>query len=176
MRSSRRHARRQRGFTYVWLLLCVAALGLGLVQVVESASLASGREKERELLYIGQQFRQAIDSYQQASPDPKLRELPPSLQALLEDRRGGQLRRHLRKIYVDPMTGKAEWGLVRVGAAVAGVHSLSNQHPIKQENFEPADRALTGKQRYAEWVFAASAADAASLPAASASSTTPSSR
>lgn len=172
MPSYRDTAGGQRGFSYIWLLLAIAAMGLGLVQVVEVASLASAREKERELLYLGQQFRQAIDSYQQASPDPQRRELPPSLEALLEDRRGGQLRRHLRRICVDPMTGKAEWGLIRVGASVVGVHSLSNQRPVKQENFEPADTALTGKQRYAEWVFGASVpVGAAPLPSSSSSTT-----
>lgn len=171
MRTTRRDRSRQAGFAYVWLLLGIAAMGLGLVQVVEVASQATQRARERELLFIGQQFRQAFESYQQASPDPRARELPPSLEALLADRRTGQLRRHLRRIYVDPMTGKAEWGLVRAGAFVTGVHSLSSQRPIKQDNFEPDDAALAGKQRYAQWVFGVpvlAAAASAVAPGASA--------
>ncbi|HLO93245.1 MAG TPA: type II secretion system protein [Burkholderiaceae bacterium] len=171
MRTTRQGRQRLAGFAYVWLLLGIAAMGLGLVQVVEVASQATQRARERELLFIGQQFRQAFESYQQASPDPRARELPPSLEALLADRRTGQLRRHLRRIYVDPMTGKAEWGLVHAGSFVTGVHSLSSQRPIKQDNFGPDDAALAGKQRYAQWVFGVpvlAAAASAVAPGASA--------
>lgn len=43
------------------------------------------------------------------------------------------------------MTGKAEWGLVVVAGRVVGVHSLSQDMPIKVANFEPAEAAFAGR-------------------------------
>lgn len=59
----------------------------------------------------------------------------------------------MRRIYSDPVTGKAEWGLVVVAGRVVGVHSLSQDMPIKVANFEPAEAAFAGKEKYSEWVF-----------------------
>src|SRR5687767_15501109 len=54
---------RQAGFTYLAALFMAAALGAGLVAVGETWSHARQREKEAELLWIGEQFRQAIALY-----------------------------------------------------------------------------------------------------------------
>jgi hypothetical protein len=51
------------------------------------------------------------------------------------------------------MTGKAEWGLVRIGDRIIGVHSLSEDPVIKKDGFEPDLRLLAGKNTYAEWLF-----------------------
>ena len=55
-------ARRPRhaGFTYVGLLIAVAVLGVGLAAVGQVWSTAAAREKERELLFVGNQYRAAI--------------------------------------------------------------------------------------------------------------------
>jgi hypothetical protein len=36
---------------------------------------------------------------------------------------------------------------------IVGIHSLSEQRPIKQANFLDDDRGFNGKSRYADWVF-----------------------
>lgn len=138
------------GFSYLWVLLLVALMGVGLTVAAEVHSVASQRDKERELIAIGRQFSTAIGRYYESGAN---REFPMSLDDLLRDERVPGVRRHLRKIFVDPMTGKAEWGLVRFDGRIVGVHSLSKKKPIKQDGFEPADADLQKKSSYSEWVF-----------------------
>lgn len=61
---------------------------------------------------------------------------------------------HLRQAYPDPMTGKADWVLVRAGTGIAGVHSRSMREPFKQGGFDLRYRVFEGRKSYAEWVFA----------------------
>ena len=72
---------------------------------------------------------------------------------MLRDPRFANARRHLRRLYADPVTGKAEWGLLRQEGRIVGIHSLSPQLPIKQDNFLDEDASLRRKQRYADWHF-----------------------
>ena len=145
---------RQRGFTYLWVLLLVAFLGVGLTAAVQIDATAAQREREQELLAIGRQFQTALGRYVEQRPGGVAeRQYPATLDELLQDPRWPSLRRHLRKIFVDPMTGKAEWGLVLVGGRIAGVHSLSDRQPIKQDGFAPEQAGLRGKQKYSEWLF-----------------------
>lgn len=149
--------RDQSGFTYLWVLLTVALVGLGLSLAADVYTTSLQREKERELLAIGAQFRAAIASYyalglasRRASP---VDAYPTSLEDLLEDKRLPGLRRHLRKIFVDPMTGRNEWGLVKIGDRIVGVHSLSDRMPIQQANFDPDDVALNASSKLSDWWF-----------------------
>lgn len=144
---------RQAGFSYLWVLLLVAFMGVGLTVAVEIDSTVVQRDREKELLIIGRQFRTAIGRYYETQSPGGKREYPATLDDLLQDNRAPGIKRHLRKVFVDPMTGKAEWGLVRIGGRIAGVHSLSDKMPIKQDGFEAEDMNLRGKQKYAEWVF-----------------------
>lgn len=145
--------RYQYGFTYLWALLLVAVMGIGLSVAVEIDAVAAQRERERELITIGHQFRDAIGRYYQTQLTGGRREYPPSLEELLRDSRSPGIRRHLRKIFVDPLTGQAEWGLIRSGGRIVGVHSLSAREPIKQDGFLPEDIGLRGKKHIREWVF-----------------------
>jgi type II secretory pathway pseudopilin PulG len=142
-----------RGFSYIWLLLFIAFMGYGLTVVVEIQSTVSQREKERALLAIGRQFREAIRRYHETQVTGTKKEYPASLDDLLKDPRYPGIKRHLRQIFVDPMTGQSEWGLVKLGERIVGVHSLSGLTPIKQDNFELEDMQFRGKQKYVEWVF-----------------------
>jgi len=79
------------------------------------------------------------------------------LEDLLKDPRYPNIRRHLRKIYVDPITGKAEWGVLKSpdDSGIIGVHSLSTAVPIKIGNFEMEFQYLSGKIAYSNWIFGA---------------------
>ena len=78
------------------------------------------------------------------------------------------MRRYLRKIYRDPITGVAEWGLVKPdGNSIVGVYSLSDAEPLKQSGFSLADQSFEAKKKYSEWVFVSKAAQGS--PAAQAS-------
>ncbi|MES2740705.1 MAG: type II secretion system protein [Pseudomonadota bacterium] len=147
-----RAARPPGGFSYLWMLLLVALMGVGLTVAVEVDATAAQRDRELELLIIGRQFQSAIGRYYEFQAGGK-KDYPATLDELLQDARVPGIRRHLRKIFVDPMTGKAEWATVRVGGRIVGVHSLSDKLPIKQDGFAPEHSALRGKQKYSEWLF-----------------------
>lgn len=104
--------RRVRGFTYLWVLFAVAFVGVGLSQVAVVWSRSAHREKLAELDWAGAQFEQAIRSYYEATPGVLVKTFPPDLSALIEDRRYPYLVRHLRQVYVNPFTGRADWELV----------------------------------------------------------------
>jgi hypothetical protein len=152
-RSSPRRPRTRRGFAYLWLLLLVAFMGLGLAVAGEIYTTAVQRDKEAELLGIGRQFRAAIGRYQGVQSAAGRREYPAELDDLLKDPRDPGVKRHLRKVFVDPMTARAEWGLMRVGGRIVGVFSLSQRRPIKQDRFEAEEMGFQGKDKYSDWVF-----------------------
>jgi type II secretory pathway pseudopilin PulG len=153
-RISRAGGSRNRGFTYLGLLIIVAVMGVGLAATGTFWSHAAQREKERELLFVGHQFREAIASYYLHSPGIT-NAYPKTLDDLVEDKRFPTPQRHLRRIYADPLTGKAQWGLVEVpgGAGIMGVHSLAEEAPIKTGNFEARDAAFEDAKTYADWQF-----------------------
>ncbi len=166
---------RERGFTYIALLIAVAIMGVWLAASANFLHLRVQRDKEQELLYIGHQFRQAIERYANSSAG-NARRLPLRLEDLVLDERFPEKRRHLRRIYLDPMTGKAEWGLVRVAdGQIIGVHSLSQDAPVKRAGFDLSDLDFTARSSYSQWVFLAAiqpgSVPKAAMPAASASGT-----
>jgi len=142
---------RQCGFTYLGLLITVAIIGATLAAAGEVWHTAQQRERERELLFVGDQIRLAIGRYYNAGA---ARQLPQSLDDLLRDPRQPGVVRYLRKLYYDPITGTTEWGLVKdAGDRILGVFSLSEARPIKQADFSVADREFEGKKKYSEWTF-----------------------
>lgn len=137
------------GFTYIGLLVLIAMMGIALVVVSEVWQTAQKREKEQELLFVGNQFRRAIAMYRTNGSG-----YPHQLEDLLKDPGFPGVRRYLRKIYRDPITGGVEWGLVKPdGNSIVGVYSLSDAEPLKQTGFSVADQSFEAKKKYSEWVF-----------------------
>ena len=175
-------ARRQGGFAFLFTLLLVALLGLGLVVASDLESTLARRERETALLQIGHEFRQALARYAIGRPGVAAGAYPLRLEDLVLDPRGLKPVRHLRRLYADPITGQADWGLIRAGGRIVGVYSLSVAQPMRQDSFDEEDANFKGALRYRDWVFlhpasrsllpagaaaaAASAASAASLSAA----------
>lgn len=146
-------AARQCGFTYIGLLIAVAIIGAALAGAGVVWHTAQQRERERELLFVGDQIRQAIGRYYNASGGPA-KQYPQSLDDLLRDPRQPGMVRYLRKHYYDPITGTTDWGLVKDPSdRIMGVFSLSEEQPIKQANFSMADRQFEGKEKYSQWMF-----------------------
>jgi type II secretory pathway pseudopilin PulG len=144
--------KRPRGFTFLGLLFAVAVISATLGSAGIVWHTAQQREKERDLLFIGNQFRQAIGYYFNSPGQAK--KYPQSLEDLLRDPRVPGTQRYLRKLYNDPVTGRAEWGLVKLADdRIIGVYSLSDKQPIKQSNFSIADNDFEGKKKYSEWSF-----------------------
>jgi type II secretory pathway pseudopilin PulG len=145
--------RAQAGFGYFSVILAIAVLGVALAGIGELWSTQAQREREAELLRIGNEIRRAIISYH-ASTRAGTPSFPTSLDDLLEDRRGPQMRRHLRKLYADPMTRSTEWGLVKLpDGRIRGVFSRSVQAPLKTAKFPLGLEKFDEAKTYADWQF-----------------------
>lgn len=115
-RGSARHG--EAGLTLVELIVTVAILAILASAAIPIARFRVQREKERELRYDLWQMRDAIDHYKDAADRGAFQtkvdsqNYPPDLDTLVNgvDAQGKKLK-FLRRIPVDPMTGKAEWGL-----------------------------------------------------------------
>jgi len=117
-----------RGFTYLGMPFLVIVMGIALASIADVWTTAAQRDREQELLFADLRFQNAIRVYYESSPGVK--EFPPSLEALLLDARFPNVRRYLRKVYADPMTGNADWGLVKINDRVVGVFSTSHGEPF----------------------------------------------
>ncbi len=148
---SRRAA--QGGYTYLLVLFLVAGLGLVMAGVGQTWQARAQREKEDELISVGVEMARALRRYYDRSPEGA-KTWPASLDVLLEDRRFPTPQRHLRRIYRDPITLQAEWGLVREQGKIVGLHSLSDKTPFRQKHL-PAELGdgVEGVKTYQEWVF-----------------------
>lgn len=162
------------GFVYIGLLIGVAIVGVSLGAVSEVWTQSRQREKERELLFAGNQIRQAITRYYLASP-PANRRFPNQLEELLEDvRTPDKTGRYLRRIYLDPITNSEKWGETRLpGGQLVGVYSQSDSEPIKSTGFALRDKEFTEKTHYSDWIFRSSLPAANPTLAAGARYTTP---
>lgn len=159
---------RSRGFTYVTVLFLVAMMSGGLALIGEVWHTSNLREREADLLHIGNEYRNAIARYYLSGPQ---RQYPKNLSDLIKDPRMPGTVRYLRRIYPDPMTGKEEWGLVKsADGGFAGVYSLSEASPLKTGGFAVRDAVFEGKAKYSDWQFTfsppAAATKAAAKPAA----------
>ncbi|MGW8391257.1 type II secretion system protein [Pseudoduganella sp. HUAS MS19] len=145
---------KQSGFTYVSVVILVAIIGLVGAMSLRLGTTIQRAAAEQALLDIGMEYSNALASYAAATPQGQPN-YPNSFAELLKDPRFPQLRRHLRRVYVDPMTGKAEWGLVKANenGGILAIYSLSTAPPIKIGNFPPRFVAFEGKTSLADWKF-----------------------
>jgi type II secretory pathway pseudopilin PulG len=158
---------RQGGFTYLFVLFMLVLISISLLASRSVEVTEARRDQERVLLAIGHEFRAALASYVQASggSGSGVNAYPTSLDELLEDHRVPTVRRHLRKLFVDPLTGTSHWGLLYAGGHIVGIYSLAPGKPLKQAGFDGADVGFAGAQRYSDWIFAWPAQATALAPA-----------
>ena len=108
----------ERGLTLVELIVTVAILAILASAAVPVTMFNVKREREHELRRDLWQMRDAIDHYKDAADmhafQTKIdsQNYPPDLETLVT---GVEVQskkvKFLRRIPIDPMTGKAEWGL-----------------------------------------------------------------
>ncbi len=133
------------------LLAAIVIIGITLGAVARYWSNVSARDKEEELLFRGDQYRNAIESYYYGIPGR--REYPPSIDELVKDSRSAGGKRYLRQKFKDPITGKDFVEIKNEQMRVVGVCSASEKEPIKQANFAEADSAFEGAKKYNDWKF-----------------------
>src|SRR5512146_149085 len=110
--------RRQRGLTLIELIVAITIVMILTGAAVPIARVSIKRTKERELRRDLWEMRDAIDRYNEAAVRGAFQiklgseGYPPDLDTLVNgvDVAGKKVR-FLRQIPVDPMTGKAEWGM-----------------------------------------------------------------
>ncbi len=132
------------------MVIAISGIALAGVGIVWHQS--AQRERESELLYIGDQYSKAISSYYLSSPtNPK--QYPKSLEALILDKRFQNKKRHLRKLYPDPMTHGKPWGLIKQQDQIVGIYSTSKETPIKTSQFQPPYEGFAEAKTYSDWKF-----------------------
>jgi general secretion pathway protein G len=116
--SSHNRSLRSRGFTMVELIVAMTIMMILTAVAVPVMRVSIQRAKERELRRDLWQLRDAIDRYKDAADRGAFQTkvdsqgYPPDLDTLVKgvDANGKKMR-FLRRIPIDPMTGKDEWGL-----------------------------------------------------------------
>lgn len=134
---------RQRGFTFLLLLWWVAVSSVVLAALGQQWLLESRRQREMELVFRATQIRDAIQHFYDQAPEGQPKRYPMSFDELLDDRRSGHEVRHLRRLWLDPITLKP-WGVIRDGNQIKGVYSRAKGHPL---------RAPEGVNQYSDWRF-----------------------
>ncbi|RDS93253.1 type II secretion system protein [Pseudomonas fluorescens] len=131
------------------MLVTVAVVAVMLMEVGTLWSSVLQRERELELLARGNEIRRAIGLYYAVGNT-----FPKSLEDLVLDRRQPTIKRYLRRIYSDPLTGTTDWGVVPgPSETIMGVFSQAKGTPFKQGNFAVINQSFTGQGSYQGWVF-----------------------
>lgn len=146
-------SRRSRGFTLLEMIITMAVLAIVVSASIPYMKNSIKRDRELVLRRNLRTIRKAIDAYY---VDCEFRKLisqldrregdmcyPPTIEALVEGIHPVNTTRtirYLRRVPVDPMTGKAEWGVSAVqddpgeasssGKNVFDIHSLSRDQAL----------------------------------------------
>ena len=154
-RARRRGGRGGRGFTFLGLLFLVMLMALMATAAATTWQFIGQRDKEAQLLFVGREYRSAIARY--AAAHARERQPYPSDLAQLLGDDAGRLTpvRYLRRLYFDPITGDADWGLVKTPlGGITGIYSRSSLRPLRRRA-EPDDETIDFARAasYRDWVF-----------------------
>lgn len=154
MRPGERHPRAaQAGFTYVAVLAIVAIAGIALAAIGTRVADRVQREREQQLLRVGQLYAQALLAYHRGSPGSD-KTWPRDVRDLLQDPRMLGTVRYLRAPYTDPMMPGQPFALIRAADdTIRGVYSTSTATPFHDAPMDLGVVALPPAQHYADWQF-----------------------
>jgi general secretion pathway protein G len=119
------------GFTFIEIVISTALIMILSLAALPLARVSIRRQRESELHRTLRDLRTAIDKYKDAvdrgqisslSVDPSSQGYPPDLQTLVDGVQAANTMtdlkyKFLRRIPIDPITGKADWGLRAYGDA-----------------------------------------------------------
>lgn len=145
------------GFAYVPLLFVLALTGAGLAALGERWTSTAHQEREVELFFRGQAFATALQRYQAATPAQHLAQqpaLPLQLDELLVDERRPAAAFHLRRVYTDPFTGRADWRVLRdADGRVCAVASRASAPARRRQGVPLAAGVAAAHATVADWHF-----------------------
>ncbi len=150
-----RPLKNQAGVSLMVVLVMVVLVGLMAGMAGSTWRTIMQREREAELLWRGNQYRRAINSYYSSKGTGAANQYPSTLEDLLRDPRELKIVRHIRKLYKDPMTG-GDWVPIPApeqGGRIKGVRSSSSEETFKKDGFDEDNEDLANKFRYSDWEF-----------------------
>jgi len=132
--ATKRRLESQQGYALLMIFLMAAIIALMLYQQLPRVAFESEREKEQLLIDRGEQYTRAIQLYYLANN----RQYPTSLDDL-EKRE----KRFLRRRFVDPFTGKAEWRIVHTNGGFL-TDSLVQKPPTATQGQSASNSTSSG--------------------------------
>ncbi len=113
------------GYTFIELVIATAVLMILASAALPIARVSMQRQREAELRRSLREMRLAIDDFKRWADAQRISTLdvnigsenyPPSLEVLVEgvpftNDASGRKKKFLRRVPLDPITGKADWGL-----------------------------------------------------------------
>lgn len=133
----------------------VVIMGIMLGAVGQSIRVIMQREKEKELIFRGLQYRDAIERWSRKGVP--LRDLKDLVEPTVSNNLDRSKDRLLRKLYKDPMTEDGKWKTLPNPPdpiqGIYGVASTSNEKVFKKGNFPEVLKNFEGKEKYSEWEF-----------------------
>jgi len=143
----------EAGFTYIAALVVVVIMGIMLGAVGQSWTMIMKREREEELFFRAGQIRDAITRWNKPRTGQHVATPLKDLKDLLKDPRSMAKVRYLRRLYLDPITGK-EWKVIQDPTrGIIGVASTSDEEPLRKGGFPEEYADFEGKTKYSEWQF-----------------------
>lgn len=152
-----------RGFTLVAVVVAMAVMAILMDVAVQTVTFQRQREKEEELIFRGQQYVEAIRLFR-----ARQGRFPLTLKELAEAKP-----RVLRKVWLDPITGKNDWVPVFLGEEGGNVEKAGGGIPVpkpspdserqsqargpiigvRSRSCKEAIKLYEGRSRYCEWKF-----------------------
>lgn len=144
----------QSGITFISAIFAVVLIGVMLAMTGQSWHHVMRNEREKELLFRGDQYFQAISSWYRVRHHGVTAMPLKDVKDLLKDPRYLANVRHLRALYTDPVTGK-EFEPVKCASdgSIIGVKSTSQNEPLQTSFLEGSYKHFNGKKKYSEWLF-----------------------
>ncbi len=97
---------------FIWVLVSFFVLAVFLIAAVQPASIMIRRENEKDLVYRGEQYVEAIRLYQSEHGGA----FPTQLEQLIKE--GPKRRRYIRQLYRNPFDPEGKWVLLGPGTTV----------------------------------------------------------
>jgi len=97
--------RRDAGYTLVAIMIFITLLAIAILAVSPSITMMMRRDREKELLFRGKQYAQAILNFQKRQG-----RFPLNLKELMSTKP-----RSARQLFKEPICNCDDWGLIRVG-------------------------------------------------------------
>lgn len=153
----------QAGFSYLLLLAWLSVMAILLLRSQDYRQTVWRREQEAQLLFAGDQIRQAIRQYRTSPAGNGC--FPAHFSQLLSDKRTTPPQPLLRQIYSAPFSPQGTWGMLYdTKQRWIGVYSKGVGKPLRQEGFSDDNREFKHAPSYASWKFSAEVDDNAPLP------------